>query len=107
MSHMKSVAAIVTTGIYCRAGCGARPNPENRMSFPLAAAAEAAGYRACLRCRPYRSAQLVPTTAPELVCRAVRMILDGAGEGPDAGAVDRELTRPTAAGNLRSLRDRR
>jgi AraC family transcriptional regulator, regulatory protein of adaptative response / DNA-3-methyladenine glycosylase II len=81
MSPMKSVAAIVTTGIYCRPGCGARPNPENRSTFPLAAAAEAAGYRACLRCRPYRSAQVVPASAPELVCRGVRMILDGALDG--------------------------
>lgn len=46
--------------------------------FPLAAAAEAAGYRACLRCRPYRWPQAVSWTAPELVCRAVRLILDGA-----------------------------
>jgi AraC family transcriptional regulator of adaptative response / DNA-3-methyladenine glycosylase II len=91
MSHMKGVAAIVTTGIYCRPGCGARPNPENRRRFPLAAAAEAAGYRACLRCRPYRSAQLVPTSAPELVCRAVRMILDGALDGE---------TEPALAGRL-------
>jgi AraC family transcriptional regulator of adaptative response / DNA-3-methyladenine glycosylase II len=46
--------------------------------YPLAAAAEAAGYRACLRCRPYRSAPGVAWTSPELVCRAVRLILDGA-----------------------------
>ena len=75
---MQPRAAVVTTGIYCRPGCGARPNAENVLRFPVAAAAEAAGYRACLRCRPYRSAQLVPATAPELVCRAVQLILDGA-----------------------------
>jgi AraC family transcriptional regulator of adaptative response / DNA-3-methyladenine glycosylase II len=69
---------VLTTGIYCRPGCGARPRAENVLQFPIAAAAEAAGYRACLRCRPYRSAQLVPATAPELVCRAVQLILDGA-----------------------------
>jgi AraC family transcriptional regulator, regulatory protein of adaptative response / DNA-3-methyladenine glycosylase II len=46
--------------------------------FPLAAAAEAAGYRACLRCRPYRWPQSLSWTAPELVCRSVRLILDGA-----------------------------
>jgi AraC family transcriptional regulator, regulatory protein of adaptative response / DNA-3-methyladenine glycosylase II len=71
-------AAVVTTGIYCRPGCGGRPRSENVLRFPLAAAAEAAGYRACLRCRPYRSPQLVPWSGPELVCRAVRLILDGA-----------------------------
>ena len=44
----------------------------------MAAAAEAAGYRACLRCRPYRIPQSIPWTGPELVCRAVQLILDGA-----------------------------
>jgi AraC family transcriptional regulator, regulatory protein of adaptative response / DNA-3-methyladenine glycosylase II len=74
-------SAVVTTGIYCRPGCGAQPNPENVLTFGNAAAAEAAGFRACLRCRPYRRAPLVPWDGPELVCRAVRMILDGALDG--------------------------
>ena len=48
--------------------------------FP--AAAEADGYRACLRCRPYRSPLLAAWVGgPELVCRAVGMILDGALDG--------------------------
>lgn len=51
---MQTVSAVVTTGIYCRPGCGARPHADNVTHFPLAAAAEAAGYRARLRCRPYR-----------------------------------------------------
>jgi AraC family transcriptional regulator of adaptative response / DNA-3-methyladenine glycosylase II len=75
---MQAFSAVVTTGIYCRPGCSARPRAENVRAFPLAAAAEAAGYRACLRCRPYRWPQSVTWTAPELVCRAVRLILDGA-----------------------------
>jgi AraC family transcriptional regulator, regulatory protein of adaptative response / DNA-3-methyladenine glycosylase II len=70
--------AVVTTGIYCRPGCGARPRSENVRSFPLPAAAEAAGYRACFQCRPYRWPLCVDWTGPELVCRAVRLILDGA-----------------------------
>ena len=68
---------MVTTGIYCRAGCGGRPRAANVRSFPLPAAAEAAGYRSCLQCRPYRQPLWVPATAPELVCRAVRVILAG------------------------------
>jgi len=68
----------VTTGIYCQPGCSARPNRENLTSYALAAAAEADGFRACYRCRPYRESVLAPWTAPELVCRAVRLILDGA-----------------------------
>jgi AraC family transcriptional regulator, regulatory protein of adaptative response / DNA-3-methyladenine glycosylase II len=84
-----SFSAVVTTGIYCRPGCGARPRPENVRTFALAAAAEAAGYRACLQCRPYRTPQLVVWTGPELVCRAVQLILDGAldtGSEADLGA---------------------
>lgn len=75
---MQSYAAVVTTGIYCRPGCGARPRSDHVLRFPLAAAAEAAGYRACLRCRPYRFPQPPVTTGPELVCRGVQLILDGA-----------------------------
>ncbi|MEP6978647.1 MAG: AlkA N-terminal domain-containing protein [Thermoleophilia bacterium] len=75
---MEPFVAVVTTGIYCRPGCSARPRAENVRTFPLAAAAEAAGYRACLRCRPYRWPQAATWTAPELVCRAVRLVLDGA-----------------------------
>jgi AraC family transcriptional regulator, regulatory protein of adaptative response / DNA-3-methyladenine glycosylase II len=86
---VEAVSAVVTTGIYCRPGCSARPRAENVRAFPLAAAAEAAGYRACMRCRPYRSPQSVNWTAPELVCRAVSLILDGAldnGTEADLGA---------------------
>jgi AraC family transcriptional regulator, regulatory protein of adaptative response / DNA-3-methyladenine glycosylase II len=75
---MAGFSAVVTTGIYCRPGCTARPSKENMRAFPFAAAAEAAGYRACHRCRPYRWAQSFSWTAPELVCRAVSLILDGA-----------------------------
>ena len=42
-----------TTGIYCRPVCPARtPKPENCRFFRSAAAAQAAGFRPCLRCRP-------------------------------------------------------
>jgi AraC family transcriptional regulator of adaptative response / DNA-3-methyladenine glycosylase II len=75
---VQSFSAVVTTGIYCRPGCGARPRAENVRQFQLAAAAEAAGYRACLQCRPYRWPECVTWSGPELVCRAVRLILDGA-----------------------------
>ncbi len=86
---MDGFSAVRTTGIYCRPGCSARPNAENVSRFASAAAAEAAGYRACLRCRPYRWPHTISWTAPELVCRAVRLILDGAldhGTEADLGA---------------------
>jgi AraC family transcriptional regulator of adaptative response / DNA-3-methyladenine glycosylase II len=75
---VEAVAGVVTTGIYCRPGCSARPTADTVRAFPLPAAAEAAGYRSCLRCRPYRWPQSVGWEPPELVCRAVRLILDGA-----------------------------
>lgn len=75
---MTTFSAVVTTGIYCRPGCGAKPLAENVRTFELAAEAEAAGFRACLRCRPYRVAGPVGADAPELVCRAVQLIIAGA-----------------------------
>lgn len=75
---MQTFQAVVTTGIYCRPDCSARPDPANVVPYGLAAAAEAAGFRACLRCRPYRSSQPLALDAPELVCRAVRLVVEGA-----------------------------
>jgi AraC family transcriptional regulator of adaptative response / DNA-3-methyladenine glycosylase II len=50
---------VKTTGIYCRPICPARtPRSENVIFFPTAAAAQEAGFRPCLRCRP--------ETAPDL-----------------------------------------
>ncbi|MBV9292148.1 MAG: DNA-3-methyladenine glycosylase 2 family protein [Frankiales bacterium] len=47
------VTAVRTTGIYCRPSCPAQtPKRENVSFYPHAAAAAAAGYRACKRCRP-------------------------------------------------------
>lgn len=47
------VGAVKTTGIYCKPSCPARrPLRENMSFYPDAAAARAAGYRACLRCKP-------------------------------------------------------
>jgi AraC family transcriptional regulator, regulatory protein of adaptative response / DNA-3-methyladenine glycosylase II len=50
---------VKTTGIYCRPICPARtPRSENVAFYPTAAAAQEAGFRPCLRCRP--------ETAPDL-----------------------------------------
>ena len=53
--------AVKTTGVYCRPVCRVRqPLRRNCHFFALAAQAEAAGYRPCLRCRP----ELAPAVAP-------------------------------------------
>lgn len=47
------VGAVKTTGIYCKPSCPARhPKRQNVEFFADGAAARAAGYRACLRCKP-------------------------------------------------------
>ena len=45
-------AAVKTTGIYCNPSCAARPKRENVRFYDTWAAAEAAGFRACKRCKP-------------------------------------------------------
>lgn len=68
-----------TTGIYCRPVCAARtPLQRNCRFFPSAAAAEAEGFRPCLRCRP----ELAPGYAVvdangRLAQAAARRIEDG------------------------------
>jgi AraC family transcriptional regulator, regulatory protein of adaptative response / DNA-3-methyladenine glycosylase II len=88
---MSGYSAVVTTGIYCRPGCSARPNPANVRHFDIAAAAEVAGYRACLRCRPYRAAAPITSVASEVVCRAIRVVVDGDLRGDSEAAVAARL----------------
>ena len=82
-----------TTGIYCRPICPARtPKRENCIFFACAAAAQEAGFRPCLRCRPEAS----PGTPAWLgtsatVSRALRLIAEGA---LDTKGVD-DLAGPT------------
>ena len=84
-------SAVTTTGIYCRPGCGARPRADHVRVYATASAAEAAGYRACLRCRPYREAGSTPWQAPELVCRAVQLILHGGLDGSSEEKLGRRI----------------
>src|SRR5882757_7606151 len=77
---------VSSTGIYCRPICPARtPRFENCTFFGSAAAAQDAGFRPCLRCRP--------ETAPDLaswrgtsntISRALALIADGALDGKAA-----------------------
>ncbi len=76
------IAGITTTGIYCRPGCSAKmPLAKNVRFFACTAAAEEAGFRACLRCRPDTSA-LLPAAAGSsaTVSRALHLIGANIGE---------------------------
>lgn len=70
---------VTSTGIYCRPSCPARtPRAANMTFHASAAAAQAAGFRACRRCRP----DAVPGSADwdaraDTTARAMRMIADG------------------------------
>ncbi|TWP34735.1 DNA-3-methyladenine glycosylase 2 family protein [Leekyejoonella antrihumi] len=85
------IVAVRTTRIYCRPSCPARtPHPKNVTFLPSAAAAQAAGYRACKRCRPDASPGSPEwSTRADLVARAMRLIADG--------VVDREGVNGLAA----------
>jgi AraC family transcriptional regulator, regulatory protein of adaptative response / methylated-DNA-[protein]-cysteine methyltransferase len=76
-----------TTGVYCRTVCPVRPaQPRNVQFFLSAAAAEAAGFRPCLRCRP-ETAPFCPAWrgSRAIVERAARLIAEeGALDGEDA-----------------------
>jgi AraC family transcriptional regulator, regulatory protein of adaptative response / methylated-DNA-[protein]-cysteine methyltransferase len=80
-------SGVRTTGIYCRPVCPVRPaHPRNVFFYPSAAAAEAAGFRPCLRCRP-ETAPFSPAWRGSRVTaeRAARLIIDqGALDGEGA-----------------------
>ncbi len=53
--------AVTTTGVFCRPGCTSRrPRRTNVRFFASAEAARAAGFRACLRCKPESTASSKP-----------------------------------------------
>jgi AraC family transcriptional regulator of adaptative response / DNA-3-methyladenine glycosylase II len=75
--------AVKTTGIYCRPVCRVRtPLARNLEFYPSAAAAERAGYRPCLRCRP-ETAPFCPAW------KGTRTTVERALALIEAGALDR------------------
>jgi len=69
--------AVSTTGGYCRPSCAARrPRRENVQFFTTPAAAEHAGYRACLRCRPKAFAGKSESDGVKAICRFIELHLD-------------------------------
>src|SRR6202163_68436 len=84
--------AVKTTGIYCRPICPARtPKFENVSFYPSAAAAQEAGFRPCLRCRPETSPDLAFWRGTsKTVSRALALIEAG---GLDDADVERLADR--------------
>jgi AraC family transcriptional regulator of adaptative response / DNA-3-methyladenine glycosylase II len=84
--------AVRTTGVYCRPICPVSPPKRRNVTFfACAAAAEAAGYRPCMRCRP----DAAPGTpawlgSSAVVSRALRLI---EGQALDDADVERFAAR--------------
>lgn len=112
--------AVATTGIYCRPSCPAvTPKRANVRFYPSAAAAQAAGFRACRRCRP----DAVPgspdwNVRADLVGRAMRLIGDGVVDregvtgladrlGYSTRQLGRQLTAELGAGPIALARAQR
>lgn len=86
-------AGVKTTGIYCRPICPARPaKPENVVYFPTAAAAQDAGFRPCLRCRPDAAPDMGAWRGTSnTVSRALALIEGGALDSGDVEALASRL----------------
>ncbi|HWA89661.1 MAG TPA: methylated-DNA--[protein]-cysteine S-methyltransferase [Rhizomicrobium sp.] len=56
MPEGATIFSVVTTGVYCRPSCAARPKPENVRFHATREEAERAGFRPCKRCKPEREA---------------------------------------------------
>lgn len=113
------ITAVLSTGIYCRPSCPARPLARNVRFYPTTAAAQHAGFRACKRCRPDASPGSPDHNAGrDVVARAMRLIADGVvdrdGVGGLAGRlgystrqIERHLRAGVGAGPLALARAQR
>ena len=85
--------AVTSTGVYCRPSCPAiTPKRANVRFYPTAAAAQQAGFRACLRCRPDAA-----PGSPEwlgradVAARAVKLVFDGVVDREGVSGLARRL----------------
>ena len=78
---------VKSTGIYCKPSCPSRrPERKNVSFYPTQAAAEAAGFRACLRCEPLRVAPKADPQA-EAIAKAAEFMSKHAGQRTSLDAV--------------------
>jgi AraC family transcriptional regulator of adaptative response/methylated-DNA-[protein]-cysteine methyltransferase len=74
------VYAVKSTGVFCRPSCPSRrPERKNVSFFPTPALAEAAGFRACLRCEPQRTTPKADPQA-EAIARAANFLSEHTAE---------------------------
>ena len=112
--------AVTSTGIYCRPSCPAMtPKAKNVRFYPTAAAAQAAGFRACRRCRPDATPGSPEwNVRADLVGRAMRLIADGVVDrggvaelarhvGYSERHLNRQLTAEVGAGPIALARAQR
>jgi AraC family transcriptional regulator of adaptative response / DNA-3-methyladenine glycosylase II len=98
---------VTSTGIYCRPICPARtPMRQHCRFFAGAAAAQQAGFRACLRCRP----EIAPQSpawrgTASTVSRAMTRIAEGALDGPRASVERLAASLGVGVRQLRRLFD--
>jgi AraC family transcriptional regulator, regulatory protein of adaptative response / DNA-3-methyladenine glycosylase II len=84
--------AVVSTGVYCRPVCPAKtPLKQNCRFFATAAAAEAAGFRPCLRCRPELSPSVSDGIRNNNVRRAFALMQSGEFSYDKIGEIAAEL----------------
>ncbi len=86
------VYSVRTTGVFCRPSCPSRAARRSNVAFHAdAAAARAAGFRPCLRCRPEGGAPAERRAAlVARACRAIDAALEDAEDAPDLDALARD-----------------
>jgi AraC family transcriptional regulator of adaptative response / DNA-3-methyladenine glycosylase II len=112
--------AVTSTGIYCRPICPATtPQARHVRFYACAAAAEAAGFRACRRCHPEASPGSPDwNVRADLVARALHLIADGLVDSEGVAGLaqrlavserhlHRELVAEVGVGPLALARSRR
>ena len=92
--------AVKSTKVYCRPSCPSRrPSRKNVTFFPTAAAAEAAGYRACKRCEPDLATPR-PDPHAAVIAAATEYLTEHATERTKLS----DLAKATGVGRLTILR---
>ncbi len=98
----RAFVGVSSTGIYCRPVCRVKmPKEENCTFYRNAAAAENAGYRPCLKCRPELAPGCAPVDAASRLSQKAALIIEdgclfesGLGEvAGKLGVTDRHLRR--------------